>query len=86
MRTSKLPSAKRRVASAISWMGRDWRMLTHALTTNESSNTVTAVMKNNPMNVRHIVVSARAPVTASTKPTVAPSLTIGTPTTKCVSS
>jgi hypothetical protein len=43
-------------------------------------------MKNNPINVRHIVVSARAPVTASTKPTVAPSLTIGTPTTKCVSS
>ena len=81
--TSKLPSAKRRVASAISWMGRDWRILTHALTTNESSSTV---MKKRPMNVRHIVVSARAPVTASTKPTSAPFDSMGTPTTKWVSS
>jgi len=63
-------------------MGRDWRILTHAEATKESSSTMTLVIRNMAKNARHIVVSRPVSVTANTAPTVQMSDSIGTPTTK----
>ena len=68
----------------ISVRGCIWRMEVRKLTTNAITRMMALVIKNRAMKERHIWVSSALFITASTSPSVAPSLSVmGTPTTNC---
>ena len=83
-RASKLPSAKRRAAAAMSRMGLVCCMAVVAEATKAMSSTVMEVMPKMPMKAPHISVMALGSAIASTGPTSTPSWVdrAGTATTK----
>ena len=75
------------MACTISRMGWIWRMDVSELTTKAINRMMAEVMKNSPINERHICMSERFSITARMMPTSSPDCesTAGTPTTYCLS-